>query len=100
MARALAPEPEVLILDEPTSALDVSVQAQVLNLLKDIKEQMRMTAVFISHDLSVVRQVADDVAVMHRGRIVEFASAEAIIADPQHEYTRSLVRSVMALDNG
>ncbi|MBI1248418.1 dipeptide ABC transporter ATP-binding protein [bacterium] len=91
IARALAVEPDFLVCDESVSALDVSVQAQVLNLLKDLQEKRGLTYIFISHDLSVVKFMADMMAVMNEGKIVEFGPAEAIYADPQQEYTRNLI---------
>jgi peptide/nickel transport system ATP-binding protein len=94
IARALAVEPEFIICDESVSALDVSVQAQVLNLLKDLQEQRGLTYVFISHDLSVVKFMADMMAVMNEGRIVEFGPSEAIYADPKEEYTRKLISAI------
>ena len=91
VARALAVEPEFLICDESVSALDVSVQAQVLNLFKDLQERRGLTYIFISHDLSVVKFMADMMAVMQNGQIVEFGPSENIYANPQREYTRELI---------
>jgi len=93
IARALAVEPDFLVCDESVSALDVSVQAQVLNLLKELQEKRGLTYIFISHDLSVVKFMADMMAVMNAGKIVEFGPAEAIYADPQEEYTRKLINA-------
>ena len=94
IARCLALEPEVLVLDEAVSALDVSVQAQVLNLLKDLQDELGLAYVFISHDLAVVRFMADEVMVMREGEVVEQAGVEEILDRPQHEYTRNLMAAV------
>jgi peptide/nickel transport system ATP-binding protein len=91
IARALTLNPEVLVLDEAVSALDVSVQAQVLNLLRDLQDDLGLAYVFISHDLSVVRFISDDVLVMKDGVVVEQDSAQRILASPQHDYTRRLI---------
>ena len=98
IARSLMLEPKILVLDEPVSALDVSIQAQILNLLADLQEQSGLTYVFISHDLSVVRFVADDVMVMYLGRPVEIAPVEEIFLRPQHPYTRALLSATPTAD--
>ena len=94
IARALATEPEFLICDEPTSALDVSVQAQVLNIMKDLQRQRGLTYLFISHNLAVVRHVADQVGVMYLGRLVELADRSALFDSPRHPYTRMLLDAI------
>jgi oligopeptide/dipeptide ABC transporter ATP-binding protein len=106
IARALSVDPRLLVLDEPVSNLDVSIQAQIINLLLDLKERLALTYLFISHDLNLVAYLADSIAVMFRGRIVELASASRILHSPLHPYTRRLFASVprltgerIALDN-
>ncbi|MFO1171735.1 MAG: peptide ABC transporter ATP-binding protein [Hyphomicrobiaceae bacterium] len=98
IARALMLEPKVLVLDEPVSALDVSIRAQILNLLADLKETLGLTYVFISHDLSVVRHVADDVMVMYLGRAVEMGPVKQIFSKPRHPYTQALLSATPVAD--
>ena len=94
IARCLTMRPEILVCDESVSALDVSVQAQVLNLLQDLQDEYGMSYIFISHDLSVVKYISDQVMVMHHGSVVEMADADALYRDPQHPYTRSLLAAI------
>jgi peptide/nickel transport system ATP-binding protein len=94
IARALATQPEFLVCDEPTSALDVSVQAQVLNIMKDLQRQQGLTYLFISHNLAVVRHVSDQVGVMYLGRLVELAGKHQLFGQPRHPYTRMLLDAI------
>ena len=100
MAIALAADPKILLADEPTTALDVTVQAQILDLLKDIQRRLRTATILVSHDLGVVARAADRVAIMYAGRIVEIGTAEEIYYDPRHPYTWGLMRSLPALAKG
>lgn len=97
IARALAPEPKLIIADEPVSALDVSIQSQILNLLRKLRDDFQLTMIFISHDLGVVRYIADRIAVMYQGKIVEYGEAESLFHQPRHEYTRRLLDSIPKL---
>ena len=98
IARALAAEPALIVADEPTSALDVSVQAQVLNLMSDLRDELGLTYLLISHDLTVVRHMADTVGVLYLGRLVEEAPPEALFRDARHPYTRMLIEAAPRLD--
>jgi peptide/nickel transport system ATP-binding protein len=98
IARTLAVEPKFVICDEPVSALEVSVQAQILNLMVDLRDRMGLTYIFISHDLSVVRYISDHVGVMYMGQMVEFASKEEIFRNPAHPYTHALLSAIPSLD--
>jgi len=94
IARALAPRPRLIVADEPVSALDVSIRAQIVNLLDDLQEEFGLTYVFVAHDIGIVRHVADRIAVMHEGRIVEEGPADRVCERPSHPYTRSLLAAV------
>ncbi len=98
IARAMILQPELLICDEPVSALDVSIQAQIINLLMDLKEQTGMGMLFISHDLSIVRHICDRVLVLYKGQIVEIGDAESIYTRPQHAYTKKLLNAIPLAD--
>ncbi len=98
IARALVMKPEILVCDEPTSALDVSVQAHILNLLQDLRDELNLTYVFISHNLAVVEHLADTVAVMYLGRLIEYGPKKQIFNDPKHPYTKALLDSFLTPD--
>ena len=98
IARALGVDPEILVCDEPISALDVSIQAQVVNLLKDLQKQRNLTLLFIAHDLSMVKYISDRVAVMYRGKVVELGKPEDVYNNPVHSYTKSLISAVPVAD--
>ena len=98
IARALGVNPEILVCDEPISALDVSIQAQVVNLLKDLQKQRNLTLLFIAHDLSMVKYISDRVAVMYRGKVVELGKPEDVYNNPVHSYTKSLISAVPVAD--
>ena len=100
IARALAMEPQFIVCDEPVSALDVSIQAQILNLLQDLKEQMGLTFIFITHDLSVVNHFADEIAVMYLGQLIEKAPTEELFNHPVHPYTRALLSAIPIAEVG
>ena len=99
IARALMLNPQLIIADEPVSALDVSIQAQIINLIKSLKENYNLTFLFISHDLSVIRYISDRIAIMYLGEIVELGKTEEIFTDPKHPYTKALLSSVPEINN-
>jgi len=99
IARALAPEPKLIIADEPVSALDVSIQSQILNLLLRLRKELDLTMIFISHDLSVVRYLADNIAVIYKGQIVEYGDSEEVFNNAQHDYTKKLLDAIPNMDD-
>jgi peptide/nickel transport system ATP-binding protein len=99
IARALATQPRLLVCDEPTSALDVSIQAQILNLLKDLQEQLNLTILFISHDLPVVRQMCDRIGVLRNGKLCEISETEKLFLEPEHEYSKELLRLMPKIES-
>ena len=94
IARSLATDPKIIIADEPVSALDVSIQAQVINLMMDLQEEFNLTILFIAHDLSVVKHISTEIAVMYLGEVVEYGNTEKVFSDPQHDYTKTLLESI------
>jgi oligopeptide/dipeptide ABC transporter ATP-binding protein len=100
IAMALSCMPQLLIADEPTTALDVTIQAQILKLFKDLQNEMKMSAIFVTHDLAVISEVADELIIMYMGKIVEQTYADEIFSNPLHPYTKGLLKSVPRLDHG
>jgi len=98
IARALSTNPKIIIADEPVSALDVSVQAQVINLMMDLQEEFNLTILFIAHDLSVVKHISTEIAVMYLGKVVEHGDTESVFTNPQHDYTKTLLQSIPHFD--
>ena len=94
IARALATNPKIIIADEPVSALDVSIQAQVINLMMDLQEEFNLTILFIAHDLSVVKHISTEIAVMYLGEVVEYGDTDSVFSNPQHDYTKTLLQSI------